>query len=131
MANRSPHNSPIAIDIDKNAPENNQPVRKTMCPTCPFRPGTKYDYLRADLERSAMTQGSRVCHSTGADNAINQRTGFPEHICRGARDVQLDQFKNIGFITEATDAAWNDAREKFGFPRQVIQDPVTPRRGET
>jgi hypothetical protein len=110
--------------IDKSAPENNQPVRLTMCATCPFRPGSKYEYLRADLEFSARTSASRLCHSTGANNAINRRTGFPEHICRGARDVQLEQFYIMGLLSEPTDESWNDNREKFGFPRQPVQDPI-------
>lgn len=99
------------------------PVRVTMCPTCPFRPGSKYAYLRDDLAESAMTSG-RICHSTGSNNAINTRTGFPAHLCRGAREVQLNLCFQMGVITEPTDEAWNDKREEIGLPRQVIADPV-------
>lgn len=102
----------------------NLSVRESMCPTCPFKPGSKTAFLKADLELSARTEASRVCHSTGSNNAFHARTGLPEHICRGARDIQLEQFHVLGVIAEPTDDAWNDAREKFGFPRQVIQDPV-------
>lgn len=114
----------MAKEIDKTASESNLPVRATMCPTCPFRPGSKYEYLRDDLDLSARMQASRICHSTGSNNAINKRTGFPDHICRGAREVQLEMFANMGVITEPTDEAWNDAREQYRFPRQVISDPI-------
>lgn len=103
---------------------NDMPVRATMCPTCPFRPGSKYEYLRQDLEMSARLEASRICHSTGSDNAINTRTGLPAHICRGARDIQLEQFHVIGLLPQPTDEAWNDKREDMGLARQVIADPV-------
>lgn len=82
------------------------PVRPTMCATCPFRPGSPYANLAPDLAASAISQASRICHSTGSDNAINQKTGVPPMLCRGARDVQLSFFHRIGFIDAATDAAW-------------------------
>jgi hypothetical protein len=81
------------------------PLLKTMCATCPFREGSKYETLRSDLALSALTTASRICHSTGS-NAINAQTGKPSALCRGARDVQLDYFRRIGFIAEATDEAW-------------------------
>lgn len=109
--------------MDKTTDSNSLPVRRTMCGTCPFRRGSKYEYLRADLELSARTDSSRICHSTGRDNAIHESTGLPEYICRGARDVQLAQFHDIGFLPEPTDAAWNEARAKIPLPPQRIEDP--------
>lgn len=100
------------------------PVRATKCGTCPFRPGSKYEYLREDLEFSARTSSSRICHSTGSKNAINARTGVPAHLCRGARDAQLDELYNMGVLTAPTDEAWNDKRVEMGMARQVIADPV-------
>lgn len=78
---------------------------KTMCATCPFRVGSPYADLAAGLAESALSSGSRICHSTGT-NAINRRTGKPPAICRGARDVQIKHFAGIGFIEAPTDAAW-------------------------
>ena len=101
----------------------NLPVRKTMCGTCPFRPGSKYANLAPDLAASASTSTSRICHSTGSNNAIHKRTGLLPHICRGARDVQLTVVHLIGAITEPTDEAWNEARVKVGMAPQVITDP--------
>jgi hypothetical protein len=88
------------------------PVRKTMCGTCPFKPGSKYEDLRPALERSALTESTRICHSTGS-NAINEHTGLPEYGCRGARDVQLRFFYNVGVIKEPTDESWNAKREEI------------------
>ena len=124
MDKKSWHLTGGGIDINRDDPKNNQPLRATMCQTCPFRPGSKYEYLREDLELSAKLESSRVCHSTGSDNAINKHTGFPPHICRGARDVQLEFFTQLGILDAPTDEAWNDAREQCGFPRQEIKDPV-------
>ena len=67
----------------------NLPLRKTKCATCPFRPSSPYAYLADSLAESAVTERSRICHSTGSGNAINKRTGLPPHLCRGVRDVQL------------------------------------------
>lgn len=53
-----------------------------------------------------MTEATRICHSTGSNNAINRRTGKPPMACRGARDLQLKMFTAIGFLNEPTDAAW-------------------------
>ncbi len=77
-----------------------------MCATCPFRAGSPYAYLRDDLATSALTQATRICHSTGSRNAINRRTGKPARACRGARDVQLQFFAGIGFLSAPTDTAW-------------------------
>jgi hypothetical protein len=86
--------------------DNRIPVRETQCATCPWREGSPYAHLREDLERSALSEASRICHSTGSNNAINARTGLPERICRGSRDVQLRVLHGIGFLEAPTDAAW-------------------------
>lgn len=99
------------------------PVRLTMCGTCPFKEGSKYSYLREDLAEKSMTEG-RICHSTGSGNAINDETGFEDHICRGSRDIQLRMFNGIGLLSEPTDKAWNDLRVKIGMNPQVIKNPT-------
>lgn len=106
-----------------NKDNKNLPVRKTMCPTCPFRRGSPTEFLRPELELSARTEASRICHSTGEDNAFHKSTGLPDHICRGARDIQLEQFCQMNVIAEPSDEAWNAAREAFGMPPQVVKDP--------
>lgn len=82
------------------------PVRARMYGSCPFRPGSPHAYLAADLTISALTQASRICHSTGSGNAIKRRTGKRPALCRGARDIQLRFFAAIKFIPAPTDEAW-------------------------
>lgn len=91
------------------------PVMPAMCGTCPFRVGSPYTYLSGDLGISALTDRSRICHSTGANNAINKRTGQKPKLCRGARNLQLQWFAAIGFIDEPTDAAWDKKRKQLGL----------------
>jgi hypothetical protein len=75
------------------------------------------------LSISAIVEMTRICHSTGNDNGINKRTGLPEHVCRGARDLQLEFFASLGVIAEPTDEAWNDTRVDMGMKPQIISDP--------
>jgi hypothetical protein len=89
-------------------------VMKQKCPTCPFRDGSPYENLRDDLEKSALCQGSRICHSTGS-NAINACTGKTPRFCRGARDLQIQVLAGMGFLDEATDDAWERKRKELGI----------------
>lgn len=91
------------------------PVQPEKCATCPFRPHSKYAHLAADLADSAVTKASRICHSTGANNAINRQTGRPPMLCRGARDIQLEVFAALGVISEATDEAWQATCREMGL----------------
>lgn len=76
-----------------------------MCASCPFRRGSEHAHLADYLTESALSESSRICHSTGS-NAINKRTGKAERLCRGARDVQLKVFAALGVIKAPTDEAW-------------------------
>jgi len=89
-------------------------VMKVQCATCPFRDGSPHAYLRGHLELSAISEASRICHSTGSNNAINKRTGKRPMLCRGARDLQLRMFAGMGFIDAPTDKAWNKKRRELG-----------------
>lgn len=101
----------------------NMPVRKTMCATCPFQPNSKYECLKDLLAESALIESSRICHSTGSNNAVNNRTGKRPHICRGTREIQLNVMTELKMISEPTDIEWNNARVKIGMKRQEIKDP--------
>ena len=91
-----------------------RPVQERMCATCPWRDGSPHAYLVPELERSAFSEGSRICHSTGS-NAINACTGKPEKLCRGARDTQLRVLHGMGFLDAATDAAWSAKCQQLGI----------------
>jgi hypothetical protein len=99
------------------------PCRRTLCETCPFRPGSPYRFLMADLAKSACEKASRICHSTGSSGLLG-RTGLPEHICRGARQVQLKAMAAWGVISAPTDRAWNAARVAIGLRPTVVKDPA-------
>ncbi len=101
-----------------------EPLRKTMCATCPFREGSPYAYLADDLGKRAICESSRICHSTGKNNAINKRTGIEPHLCRGARDIQLRAFAALKVISAPTDEAWNESRIKLGMEVTVVKDPA-------
>lgn len=90
-------------------------VCRNMCATCPFRDGSPHAYLAEDLSMSALSEASRICHSTGSNNAIHRRTGKKSALCRGARDLQLRFFAAIGFIAEPTDAAWAHKVRELGL----------------
>ncbi len=96
-----------------NDNDSNLPLLKSMCATCPFRPGSPYAGLANDLAAHAMTKASRICHSTGT-SAIKGNTGKPEKLCRGARNVQLHAFHSMGVIEAATDEAWQKKRDELG-----------------
>ena len=88
------------------------PLLKTMCATCPFRPGSPYAHLVPTIAET-LTETSRICHSTGSDNAIHQHTGEPAAICRGARDIQLKLLHALGFLETPTDEAWDAAHAEL------------------
>ena len=94
-----------------------------MCATCPFRDGSPYENLRETLTASALSEASRICHSTGSNNAINRKTGKPPHLCRGARDVQLKVMFALEVIDTPTDEAWNAKRVEVGMKTTAVKDP--------
>jgi len=101
----------------------NEPLRKTLCKTCPFRPGSPYAHLADNLALDAISNHSRLCHSTGNDNAINKHTGKPPHLCRGARNVQLSVMAAFKAIEAPTDEAWNKGRVALGMKPTKIKNP--------
>lgn len=98
------------------------PIRQTKCGTCPFRVDSPYAALAADITMSALTEASRICHSTGS-NGIHRRTGVKPHLCRGARDNQLQVMAAMMVIGAPTDEAWNEARVRIGMKPQIVSDP--------
>lgn len=89
-------------------------VCATMCATCPFRTGSPYEYLADYLKASALTEASRICHSTGR-SVIHYRTGRKSKLCRGARDLQLKLMTTLGLLAEPTDAEWDRKVKELGL----------------
>jgi hypothetical protein len=83
------------------------PIMKARCKTCPFNsPDSK---LANKVQLRVMTQASQLCHSTRVANK-------PEtHLCRGARDYQLEIFYRLGVIAEPTDGSWTNKARQLGI----------------
>ncbi len=82
------------------------PVMKANCETCPFGPNGDR-YLRTKIEQRVMWEASQTCHHTGSIE------GKPDtHLCRGARDYQIQIFFRMGILEAETDAAWEALAKK-------------------
>lgn len=88
-----------------------------MCATCPFRDGSPYAHLRDYLTRSALSASNRICHSTG-NNPVIKAVDTPPRVCRGARNVQLKYFVEIGFLPAPTDEAWTAKMREMGLDKK-------------
>ena len=88
-----------------------------MCGTCPFREDSPLKFLRPELERSALTECSRICHSTGGNTVVHplSKTKSKSKLCRGARDAQLRAFHAMGFLDAPTDEAWARKCKELGI----------------
>lgn len=81
--------------------------RKKQCATCPFRDApAALTCVRSLLEYRAIHEATPICHSSGPGALKEAHKSRPARACRGARDLQLQFFHRIGFLAEATDAAW-------------------------
>lgn len=86
--------------------DDRRPINRRMCKTCPWQRGSPHADLCDYLTERALGHESRICHSTGL-SPFTGPTGKKERLCRGARDAQLQFLAAIGFLPEATDAAWS------------------------
>jgi hypothetical protein len=81
----------------------NFPVMKVMCPTCPFREEHVGQVEIVNMVRvRCMTEASQICHHPKLHGKKET------HLCRGARDYQLQIFHRMGFLKEPTDACWSE-----------------------
>ena len=87
----------------------NYPVMKKQCKTCPFNKDNRGRYqdpkLVDRIKRDVLSEASQICHHPVLTNKLET------HLCRGARDFQLQIFHRIEFLEEATDEAWERAKE--------------------
>lgn len=80
------------------------PVMAAKCATCPFD-----EHGDPDVQASVTSRllgASQECHSAGWPHS--------SHLCRGARDWQLQILHHMGFLPEPTDVAWQKALAEIG-----------------
>jgi len=90
-------------------------VMPAQCPTCPFRTdadGRHPDVrLVSQLQLRCLTEGNQICHHP-------RLNGKPTtHLCRGARDYQLQIFHRLGLLDAPTDEAWERATAQLQTPK--------------
>ncbi|MDJ0706412.1 MAG: hypothetical protein QNJ46_24340 [Leptolyngbyaceae cyanobacterium MO_188.B28] len=89
------------------------PVMLKQLSTCPFRTDERGRHpdsvLAAKIQQRCLTQASQNCHHPSL-------SGQPEtHLCRGARDFQLQIFYRLGLLTDPTDEVWKKARTRLAL----------------
>jgi len=81
-------------------------VMQRQCATCPFRNNAKGrqtdSKLVAEIQQRCLTEASQTCHHPRLKG--RQET----HLCRGARDYQLQIFYRLGILEEPTDRCWSE-----------------------
>jgi hypothetical protein len=97
-------------------------LMKEQCATCPFREGVAQKYKDVEGVTIELILGigpdraaSRICHSTGKNNAFHRDTGRAERLCRGARNIQLAFLHALGFLEAPTDEAWVQKCSELGI----------------
>ena len=96
-----------------------KPIMKANCPTCPFREDARQDQreLAESVKARIGFSASQICHHPVL-------AGSPEtHLCRGARDWQLDLLCRMNFIKAPTDEAYAAACVAAGVeppPEKVL-----------
>ena len=84
------------------------PVMAGMCPSCPF--GKNGDaQTREMVTERCMSKASQICHHPRLHGKKET------HLCRGARNLQLEMFHAMGFIKTPTDEAWQEKRKELGI----------------
>lgn len=93
----------------------NTPVMEKMCASCPFREHGLTE-VRGLLVKRSLTEGSPICHSTGDSDVVppSKKLSQEDRLCRGARNFQLIILHDCGFLTAATDEAWEAKRQELG-----------------
>lgn len=87
------------------------PVMKSKCPTCPFNKnenGREAALDIADMVRlRSLTEASQICHHPRLHGKKE------DHLCRGARNFQLEIFHRLGLLEMPTDEAWEKKMQEI------------------
>jgi hypothetical protein len=91
-------------------------LRTNQCKSCPFLQENQ-DIVRptewAKIYKYLLDGTQHICHSTS------------RHVCRGARNWQLNVWQRTGLINEATDASLHETMEQAGEPPKTKDcDPI-------
>lgn len=82
----------------------NFPVMPAKCSTCPFRVndhGRHVDPMTVSrIQADVISKASQICHHPTLSGKKET------HLCRGARDYQIEIFYRLGFLESRTDEAW-------------------------
>ncbi len=79
---------------------------KAKCKTCLFH---NENSRLCNEVKVRVLNASQMCHQPRGSNR-------PEtHLCRGARDFQLEIFSRLGVIKEPTDEAWLAQAHSLGI----------------
>lgn len=79
------------------------PVMPAMCKSCPFAEGGDMRLRVAVMDRTGLDH-SQLCHHPRTVGKKKET-----HLCRGARDHQLELLHRLKFISEPTDEAFRQA----------------------
>lgn len=84
---------------------------KGKCPTCPFNKGGNGREAAPDIadmvRHRCLTEASQICHHPRLHGKKE------DHLCRGARDFQLEVFHRIGLLETPTDEAWKKKMQEI------------------
>lgn len=84
------------------------PVMSKRCESCPFNDDGCKSIRQMVMDRSL--EMSQTCHSTGVVHGKEDT-----HLCRGARDYQIELMYRLGVIESPTDEAWDKKRKAVGI----------------
>jgi hypothetical protein len=99
-----------------NPPLDGNNVQKVMCASCPFGKfgeaiGSElgrenFNELQNHLTIQCLTESNQYCHKNELKGKVSN------HVCRGARNVQLQYFYYLGILESLSDEAWEKAVER-------------------
>ena len=83
---------------------------KKRCSTCPLNKDEngrdQSPQIAAKVKNQCLTEASQICHHPRLHGKAES------HLCRGARDFQLQIFHRLGILEEPTDESWEKAYSK-------------------
>jgi hypothetical protein len=87
------------------------PTMLKQCSTCPFLIDENGRHQNPELvsriQKTCISEASQICHHPALE-------GKPQtHLCRGARNYQLQIFYKLGVLDAPTDESWGKTWNRF------------------